>query len=353
VTEVAIGWFGPGDPDHPDFGSAWRGALLAVDEENAGGGYCRPRDTQAVVAACVPLRLAPAWAESPWHAGIRDLLRMVYERQVWAVIGGVDGATTHLAVQAALKSRFLLLSPGSTDVSADRANVPWLFSLPPSDEALAPILAGVLARTAAGGCAIVAAADHSSHASLVAVRRELTRRRIVPSAIIEVGPSETDLGAVAAHVLATGPRAVLVLAPANRAAGFVSTIRAAGFAGTIAGGAAVAGMAFWLAAGPSAEGVLAPWSVEAGARWDAFAAAYERRWGAAPDEAAVNGYDAVTLVVAAVRRAGLNRARIRDAVRDLAPWGGAGGQIRWNRLGRAQRPVGLGRWTGGRFVPVQ
>ena len=50
------------------------------------------------------------------------------------MIGGVDGTTTHLAVQIALKSHFLLLSPGSTDVSTDHANVPWLFSLPPSDE---------------------------------------------------------------------------------------------------------------------------------------------------------------------------------------------------------------------------
>ena len=269
------------------------------------------------------------------------------------MIGGVDGATTHLAVQTALKSRFLLLSPGSTDVSADRANVPWLFSLPPSDEALAPVLVGVLARNAAaGGCAVVAASDHSSHASLVAVRRELNRQRIVPSALVEVDPSETDFGAVTSHVLASGPRAVLVLAPARVAAGIVSKIRAAGFAGTIAGGAAAAGTAFRLAAGEATEGVLAPWSIEPGARWDAFAAAYQRRWGAAPDEPAVNGYDAVRLVVAAIRGSGLNRARIRDAVRALAPWNGAGGQIRWNPLGRALRPVGLGRWTGDRFVPA-
>ena len=83
----------------------------------------------------------PAWSESPWKAGIADLTRLVYERGAWAVIGGVDGTTTHLAVQIALKSHFLLLSPGSTDATADHANVPWLFSLPPSDEQVAPSLA--------------------------------------------------------------------------------------------------------------------------------------------------------------------------------------------------------------------
>ena len=39
VDEVVLGWFGPGDPDHPDFGDLWRGATLALEQENAAGGY--------------------------------------------------------------------------------------------------------------------------------------------------------------------------------------------------------------------------------------------------------------------------------------------------------------------------
>jgi len=340
VPEVVLGWFGPGSPDHPGFGTLWRGALVALEEENAAGGY-RGR----------PFRLEAAWSESPWQAGIVDLTRLVYDRRAWAVIGGVDGTTTHLAVQVALKSHFLLLSPGSTDVSTDRANVPWLFSLPPSDEALAPVVVGALARAAAGGAfAIAASTDHASHAALVAFRRELGRRGLVPAALVELAPSEAGLGAVAAHLQEDRPRAVLVLAPAPLAGGLVAALRRAGFAGAILGGATAAGTAFRLAAGDAAEGVLAPRSAEPGAAWDAFAAAYERRWGAAPDEAAANGYDAVRLVVAAVRSAGLNRARIRDAVRALAPWSGAGGLVRWDALGRDQRPVGLGRWTAGRLL---
>ena len=32
-----------------------------------------------------PFRLVPAWSESPWQAGIADLLRLVYDRGAWAV----------------------------------------------------------------------------------------------------------------------------------------------------------------------------------------------------------------------------------------------------------------------------
>ena len=176
VSEVAIGWFGPGDPHHPDFGPAWRGAVIAIEEENAAGGY-RPRREGAEP---VPFALVPAWSESPWKAGVSDLLRLVYDRQLWAVVGGVDGTTTHLAVQLALKSRFLLLSPGSTDVTADRANVPWLFSLAPSDDAFASAFVEFLQQKPGARTAVVAATDHSSHATFVSVREAMILRGVGP-----------------------------------------------------------------------------------------------------------------------------------------------------------------------------
>ena len=58
--------------------------------------------------------------------------------------------------------------------------------------------------------------------------------------------------------------------------------------------------------------------------------------------AALGAYDATRILVAAIRKAGLNRARIRDAVEELAPWSGVSGVIRWDALGRNSRPVHLG-----------
>ena len=340
VDEVVLGWFGPGDPDHPDFGDLWRGATLALEQENAAGGY-RGK----------PFRLLPAWSESPWKAGIADLTRLVYDRGAWAVIGGVEGTTTHLAVQIALKSHFLLLSPGSTDASADHANVPWLFSLPPSDERIAPVLADAIARAAAGGSfAVVASTDHDAHAALVELRRALGERRLTPAALVELAPLEAELPTLAARLLRGSPRAVVVLAPSRLAGHMAVALREAGFRGTIVGGAPAARTAFQRAAGGAAESVIAPILVETGPSGGAFESSYAKRWGEPPDEAAARGYDAVRLVAAAVREAGLNRARIRDAVRALAPWAGVAGPVRWDPLGRNQAPVALGAWREGRLT---
>ncbi len=338
VSEVVLGWFGPGDPDHPEFGEFWRGATLALQQENADGGY-RGK----------PFRLEAAWSESPWKAGIRDVTRLVYDRGAWAVIGGVDGTTTHLAVQLALKSYFLLLSPGSTDVTADLANVPWLFSLPPSDERLAPVLAQAIGAAAGTGCfTVVSGTDHDSHAALVSLRRALAARRLTPAVLVELSGDRPDLPAVAARLLKPGPRAVAVLAGSRASAGMVEALRAAGYQGAIVVGASAAREAFSRAAGPAADGVRAPrWLDTSTPAWRAFADAYRQRWGTVPDWSAAQGYDAVRLVGAAIRAAGLNRPRIRDAVRALAPYVGASGLVRWNALGRNEPGVAMGIWRDG------
>ncbi|HEX9186613.1 MAG TPA: ABC transporter substrate-binding protein, partial [Vicinamibacteria bacterium] len=342
VSEVVLGWFGPGDPAHPEHGDSWRGAVVALEQENAAGGY-RGK----------PFRLAPAWSESPWKAGVAEVARLAHEGGAWAVLGGVDGTATHLALQVALKSRFLLLSPGSTDATTDAANVPWLFSLPPSDDAIARRLAEALVLPAREeGLAIVAATDHDSHATLVALRRALGDRRLLPLALVEVAAVDAHPGAAVAQALQAGPRRLVVVAPPALAARLVAAARAQGFRGAVLGGPGLSRASFARAAGPSSEGVLAPLLVRASADV-AFADAYRARWSERPDAAACLGADAVRLAAGAIRRAGLNRARVRDAVRALAPWTGASGAGRWDARGRNEVLVELGQWRGGGLVPLE
>ncbi len=342
VDEVLLGWFGPGDPDHPEFGDYWRGAVLAVEEENAAGGYHGK-----------PFRLEPAWSESPWKAGVVGVARLVNGGGAWAVIGGVDGTTTHLAVQLALKSNFLLLSPGSTDVTADDANVPWLFSLSPSDEPVSVGIADAVAETASDGSfAVVASTDHDAHAALVSVRRALAAKRLAPASVVEFATAEPDFPGLASRLLLEDPRVLVVLAPSAVAGHLVAAVREAGWTGTIVGGATLGRAAFSRSAGFAAEGVRAWAPADSGSGGALLASGFERRWGEPPDEAACRGYDAVRLVAAAVRRAGLNRVLIRDAIRELAPRPGACGRVRWNARGRNDDLVRPARWVGGRLVPA-
>ncbi|MHB8899940.1 MAG: hypothetical protein ACYC6Y_14430, partial [Thermoguttaceae bacterium] len=77
LHEVRIGYFGPGDPDHPAAGDLWCAASLALEEANAAGGY-RGR----------PFRLVARWSDNPWTGGAAKVTEMVYTDQVWALLGG-------------------------------------------------------------------------------------------------------------------------------------------------------------------------------------------------------------------------------------------------------------------------
>ena len=153
------------------------------------------------------------------------------------------------------------------------------------------------------------------------------------------------------ELLASRPQRLAIVAPPRLAARLVRAVRSAGFEGRVLGGPGLARRAFARAAGDDAERVLAPALAEPSLD-TAFFQAYEARWGEPADAAAALGADAVRIVAAAVRQAGLNRARIRDAVRALSPWAGSSGRVRWDPRGRNERPTELGVWRHGRLVPV-
>jgi ABC-type branched-subunit amino acid transport system substrate-binding protein len=102
------------------------------------------------------------------------------------------------------------------------------------------------------------------------------------------------------------PKAVIALAGPADSARIVREFRRVDAAAAILGGPAMARQSFLDAAGSSAEGVR-------------FSMPDMEREGLS-DYAATSGYDAVILTAAAIRRAGLNRAKIRDAVAELGMW---------------------------------
>jgi ABC-type branched-subunit amino acid transport system substrate-binding protein len=342
LAEVRIGWFGPSDPTDPLGGDMWRAAVMAVKQANADGGW-RGK----------PFRLAPGWSYDPWGSGVGEVIRMVYRRHVWAIVGGIDGPTTHLAEQVVAKARVPLVSPACPDKSVTLANVPWMFTLTPDDGRLAEVLAeAIAARANEDGFVVLSADDHDSRMTSAELRKRLTRRRLVARFRFRFRQGAVNAPALAARVAEIGPGALVIIAGPADAARVLSAVRQAGFEGPVFGGPRMGRRAFREAAGAAAEGVVFPLLYRPEASPE-FAEAFERRTGRPPDYAAAHAYDAVRLVIAAVRKAGLNRARIRDALAEIGPWEGATGTVQWDGRGRNRRPVGLGTVRGGRVSPLE
>lgn len=340
LTEVRIGYFGPDDPAHPEAGDLWCAASLAIEEANREGGY-RGK----------PFRLVARWSENPWTGGAAHVTRMVYGDGVWALLGGIDSASTHLAEQVTTKARLALVSAASSDRTTNSAIVPWMFSLLPGNQLQAPLLAAELARRIGRKpLVVIAGEDHDSRSFLAELNRSFSKVGLAPQFQFVDRPSDANEAETVRRALACRPAAVVLIADARGSARLVREFRGARFEGDIVGGPAMGRRRFLEEAGSTAEGVVLPLVRQPGEKWPAWEDAFRKRFQRSPDFAAAATYDAVQMLVAAVRQAGLNRVRIGDALRALSPWEGVAGTVRWDTLGGNTRPAHLGRVSGGRLV---
>jgi len=341
LREVLIGYFGPSDPAHLEGGDIWRAVNLAIEEANAEGGY-----------RGLPFRVIPVWSENPWGTGVSKVARLAYYDRVWAMIGGIDGPSTHLAEQVVAKACLTLISPASTDKTVNLAGVPWMFSALPGDHVAAPVVGeALLARREP--FVILAATDHDSHMFLVELRKFLATKGTGPIFEYEFKSGTRDFSELAERVAASSAGAVVLIAGASDGGRLLATLRDKGFAGRVLGGPSMGRRAFLAAAGSDAEGVLIPLLDDPATGFQGFAAKFQSHFDVFPDFAAAQAYDATRLLITAIRKAGLNRARIGEAVRELSPWEGVAGTIAWDPVGENTRAVRLGTIKRSRVVPAE
>jgi branched-chain amino acid transport system substrate-binding protein len=103
---------------------------------------------------------------------------------------------------------------------------------------------------------------------------------------------------------------------------------------------------FLEAAGADAGDVVFPLPCDPAFLDGSFAREFIALTGRWPDCTVAQTYDATRMTIEAIGAAGLNRARIRDAVEALSPWKGVSGTIEWNSLGQNQREVGMATVDG-------
>ena len=340
VKEVLIGYFGPSEPSDPRGGDMWSAACLAVEQANRTGGYNG-----------LPFRLVAGWSDNPWGSGITEVIRMAYVHKVWAVIGGIDGPSTHLAEQVVAKARLTLLSPASTDKTVNLANVPWMFSCLPADHLQAPVLARAIAsEVGEKSFLLVSAVDHDSHLFTVELTRSFAQHKLTPSFHFEFKPGPKNIDGLVEKIVHAKAHTLVLITAAPESAQIISAVRQKGFNGFVFGGPCMGRRSFLEQAANAAEGVVFPLLYTQSKESDSFDKKFTIRFGKQPDYLAAHTYDTVNILIAAIRKAGLNRARIRDAVSELSPWNGVTGTIKWDSLGGNNRAVRLGTVRDGRVI---
>jgi branched-chain amino acid transport system substrate-binding protein len=149
------------------------------------------------------------------------------------------------------------------------------------------------------------------------------------------------------------PDAVVLWADAEPAGALVRQIRARGMTFPILACERIVHPDFLRAAGTAAEGVVAmyPFDPEAGnVKYLEFRKRYEEQYHEVPDCYAVHSYDGTMMTIEAIRKAGLNRYRIRDVLADMRHWDGVSGPIDLDEALSNRRPVIAASVRDGKFV---
>ncbi len=336
VEVVKLGLLIPGGDEAL---AAKHGAEMAVAEANKAGGL-----------GGLPFELIARSIEGAWGSGTKEIVRLVFEDGVWAVLGALDGRGTHLAEQIVTKALVALVSPWSTDPTLTQINIPWFFRCVPDDRQQARVLVNEIFRMRRLRRVATVAADTYDAGMAAATFGRIAAAAGHPVSIhLPYGDIGQHLQVILSRIEDAKIEGVVLFGPPSPTARLIRQMRAQGMKQALFGPLSIADDEFFLAAESALEGAVfvAPghWATSRG---KAFQREYQGLYGHPPSALAAYAYDGMRLIIEAIEEAGLDRERIRDALAATEFLHGVSGAIRFDAKGNRLGPVDLIEIINGR-----
>jgi len=349
VTSVKIGLLAPMERSHETYigRSIFRGMQLAIDDANSAGGYKGK-----------PFEIVARNDSGLWGATANEIVSFSYDDQVWGIIGTVDGANTHIAIRVALRTDIPMVNVADLDATLMETRIPWVFRVIPDDRQMVYTIAYyVYKQLGLQRVAILRANNRYGRFGVAHFKKSSIRlERPAPIEVnYEVNYSKVNLDFLTQmERLQKGqPDAVILWADPEPAGLLVKKMREVGMKIPVIACERVISPAFLKAAGAAAEGVIAtsPYNPDANnPKLIAFKKHYQEKFGQQPDGYAAYTYDGTQMMIDAIRKAGLNRYRIRDVLSEMRQWEGVTGPILMDDVYTNRRPVSVATVKDGKFV---
>jgi branched-chain amino acid transport system substrate-binding protein len=322
-----------------------QGARLALEEANLRGGYLKRK---------IPFELVTRNDNGLWGASGNEIIRMAYVDPVWAILGTIDGANSHIAIRVALKSELVMMNSGDTDPTFIETNIPWVMRCIGDDRQMGYLLIDYMVRKLDHKrIGIIRSSNRYGRFGVREVRD--SARRLERPIVIEMAyrPGSADYRLQLDRLKAANLDAVVHWGDADDGAVILNQMRKMGMKQPFYGCDRTVSDEFLKIAGSNAEGVVAgfPWNPDSqDPKLLAFRQRFRQRFGEEPETYAAHGYDGMNMLIWAAQEAGLNRARIRDvlAYRNR-PFPGVTGDIPFGAPMDDIGEVFLARCEGGRW----
>ncbi len=300
-----------------------QGSQLAIDEANAGGGYLRRK---------IPFELVVNNDNGLWGASGNEITKMAYEDKVWAILGTIDGANSHIAIRVALKAEIFMMNTGDTDPTFIETNIPWVARSIGDDRQMGYLLLDYMYRKLdLKRVGIIRASNRYGRFGVREVR-DGSRRRGYPIALERPYALGLDDFSLQLEPLKhANVEAVVHWGDDVEGAKILNQMRSMGMEQPFFCCDRCISDRFVEIVGENAEGIVctSPWDpTRKDPKYQAFCEAFQKRYKEQPETYAAHAYDGMNMLIRAVQVAGLNRAKIRDVLAyRTKPWPGVTGDI--------------------------
>ena len=339
LTEVRIGFFGPIEhsPDSVFGLRMLHGAQLAVEEANARGGY-----------GGKPFRLMlhndyDNWqaktvygddrATDPtiWGSASDEVVKMVYDDQDWAIFGSISSESTHIALRVALQAEIPIVNSASTDPTIPETYIPWYFTDLQDDRVQGLTLARHI-FTELGLKRVALLRVNSRYGRFGVIKFRDASRRLGHPVVIEQKflPGDTDFTRSLKIIQSSRADAIVLWTDEIPAANILKQMKTLGMKQRVFGSYRTLGPELLAEADGAAEGFEAVFPYDPtrnDPNWVDFNRRFEARFHEKPEQFASLAFDAMNALLDSICRAGLNRARIHDALADIEEYDGVTGHM--------------------------
>jgi branched-chain amino acid transport system substrate-binding protein len=309
---------------------ALRGAELAI--RNA-------RQREGSGEDALPINLEVRTVEGPWGSGTKDIVDLVFNEEVVALLGGLDGRSAHLIEQVAAKGLIPFVTPWASDPTLSQAFVPWFFRMVPEDRQQARALAREIFDIR-GLKRLALAVDTSYDGRMAASAFEAQVLATSDGQVTRLPPGDVAMD---------GSEGVAFFGLPSWARGRMGELRTAGvmlpFFAPLRLVGADATFELDLDAAVSVSNLTGVWVVLPGHRSTqagrSFGARYHEAFGSEPSAVSAYAYDGMTVILEAIRAAGPDREAIRDALAGTRH-DGVTGPVAFDEHGNRLGPVTIG-----------
>ena len=344
VNQRQIRWDGYGASHLAPLGiKMLQGALLAVEHANSRGGY--RGDT--------PFQLVVRNDNGEWRSSGRSAIDLAYRDSVWAILGTVDGANSHILIRVALKAEIPVMNTADTDPTFVETNIPWMIRNITDDRMMCYLLADfAYKKLGLERVAALRAVNRYGRVNIDEFRDGSTR--LGHPLVVELSYEEgdTDFGAQLERIKSLGVDGVFTYGNSRESALILKQMRNMGMDQWFFGSDRMVTEEFLDIVGPEHGRVVAGYPYDPTSddpKYLQFVEDFRNACGEDPETYAAHAYDGMKMVIEATERAGLNRALIRDELVAMNPYHGVTGLQIYDAVMSDRSPATLAILRNGRF----